>query len=155
MSIQQQNCKPRFLYLFFPLMGLVGCALPKTTQTQTTQKPGLYIATGWNNSTVNYVSKSFYGIDIEGKVGYRLEVLPPTGHCVSPSKKWNAGIKIVSGQLPPGMDFEGYYIRGIPTKRGNYIVVLELYDNLCNDTYYGSYKQELRFHIGGVGIVND
>ena len=153
MPIQNKNCKLLFLCLLFPLLVLVGCGVPK--QAQTKQEPGLYIMQGWNYTTPNHVTKTFYGIDIEGKVGYRLEVSPPTGHCVSPSKKWNASIKIVSGQLPPGMDFEGYNIKGIPTKRGNYIVVLELYDNYCNDTNYGSYKQELRFHITGVGIVND
>lgn len=154
MSIQNQNCKILFMCFLFPMLVMVSCSLPKPTQSQTKQKPGLTYPSGWNNAFVSGDINVFYGIDIEGKVGYRLEVSGPRANCVSPSNKWTGNIKIVSGQLPPGMDFDGFDIKGIPTKRGNYIVVLELYNIKCNDTNYGSKKQELRFHIGGVGIVN-
>lgn len=156
MSIQNPNCKFLFLCSLLPMLMLVGCALPKQTQALKKQT-GLQSIIGWNNAGVSsYTNKTLYGIDIEGKVGYRLEVSAPTANCVSPSKKWTGYHKIVSGQLPPGLDFnETSWIKGIPTKRGNYIVVLELYDIKCNDINYGAYKQELRFHITGVGIVND
>jgi len=144
------------MWLLFSMSFLAGCALPKPIQSQAKEKPGLHSLTGWNAAGRNDIDKTFTGKDIEGKVGYRLEVSAPTANCVSPSKKWTGYHKIVSGQLPPGLDFnETSWIKGIPTKRGNYIVVLELYDIKCNDSYYGPYKQELRFHITGVGIVND
>ncbi len=155
MSIQYQGNKILFMCLLFSITFLTACPIQKQTQTQAKQKPGLTYPAGWNNAFVSGDINVFYGIDIEGKVGYRLEVSGPRAKCVSPSNQWTGNIRIVSGQLPPGMGFEGFDIKGIPTKRGNYIVVLELYNVKCNDNYYGAKKQELRFHIGGVGIVND
>jgi hypothetical protein len=156
MSIQNKSRKILFLGLLFPMLALFGCPPPRQIQTQTKQKPGMYDLTGWNNAGVSsYTNKTFTGIDIEGKVGYRLEVGGPRAQCVSPSNKWTASIKIISGKLPPGMEFESLDIKGIPTKRGNYIVILELGAIRCNDFSYLSHTQELRFHIGGVGIVND
>ncbi|HMK27600.1 MAG TPA: hypothetical protein VK483_16325 [Chitinophagaceae bacterium] len=141
--------------LLFSMTFLVGCSHPKQTQTQTKQKPGLYSLTGWNHAWMNTSTNVANGIDVEGRVGYPLEVAAPTANCGSPTKNWTGYHRIISGELPPGIDIEeASTIKGIPTKRGHYIVVLELYEIKCNDMDYGSMKQELRFHITGSGIVD-
>ncbi|MBK9570316.1 MAG: hypothetical protein IPO53_10680 [Chitinophagaceae bacterium] len=102
------------------MLVMVSCSLPKPAQSQTKQKPGLTYPSGWNNAFVSGDINVFYGIDIDGKVGYRLEVSGPRANCVSPSNKWTGNIKIVSGQLPPGMDFEGFDIKEFQQKRKLY-----------------------------------
>ena len=156
MTIQIQSCKTLFVCFLFPILVLVGCGLPKPTQTQGKQKPGLYGLTGWNDAWMNPATDVANPIEIDGKVGYKLELAGPTANCVSPSKKWTSYIRIISGEFPPGIYIEeGTSIRGTPEKRGHYIAVVEMYGIKCNDMDYGSMKQELRFHITGSGIVND
>jgi hypothetical protein len=58
--------------------------------------------------------------------------------------------------LPPGLSFSSaYYITGIPTERGHWIVTVELYDLSANGRTYNGFQQQLRFHITGSGRVNN
>ena len=156
MSIQNKSRKILFLGLLLPMLALLGCPPPGKIQTQTKQKPGLYGLTGWNGAWMNPSTDVANPIEIDGKVGYKLELAGPTANCVSPSKKWTSYTRIISGEFPPGIYIEeGTSIRGTPEKRGHYIAVVEKYGIRCNDLDYGSMKQELRFHITGSGIVND
>lgn len=143
---------PIILLVF--IITIIGSASTKTTTTK--QKPGLYGLTGWNGAWLNPSTDVANAIEIDGNVGYKLELAGPTANCVSPSKKWVAYTRIISGEFPPGIYIEeGTSIRGTPEKRGHYIAVVEKYGIKCNDMDYGSIKQELRFHIIGSGIVND
>jgi len=137
---------------------VTGCMSTHKTIATTTKKPGLYGLTGWNGSYMNTITNEAIGIDIECKASYRMNTITgPTADCVSPSKKWSATHRIVSGEFPPGIGFEepSDRIVGIPTKRGNWVVVLELTNIKCNDTDYMGMRQEIRFHIGGSRVVND
>ncbi len=137
---------------------MTGCMTTTKTIKPTSKAPGLYGLTGWNNSYMNPSTNEAIGIDIECKASYRMNTITgPTANCVSPSKRWEGNHRILSGEFPPGVGFEepSDRIVGIPTKRGNWVVVLELYNIKCNDVSYMSMKQEIRFHIGGSRVVND
>jgi hypothetical protein len=134
------------------------CMTTQKTIKPTAKSPGLYGLTGWNGSYMNPATNEATGIDIECKASYRINMISgPTANCVSPSKSWSARHRIISGEFPPGIAFDepSDRIAGIPTKRGNWVVVIELYEIKCNDTNYMSMKQEIRFHISGSRVVND
>lgn len=138
------------------LVVLFGCMTPK--QTAASKENGLYNLVGWNGAYVGNGSGTAIAIDIDGKVGYELNVSSPTARCVPiTSVGWSANHGIVSGTLPPGLSFvQGTSsIRGIPTKRGHFIVKLSFRNVSCNGKSYMGFEQELRFHIGGSGIVNE
>lgn len=96
--------------------------------------------------------------DINGEVGHRLWVTGPHARC-KPSGQWTANQRIISGTLPPGLDFEpgNFNIAGIPTERGHWVVNLTLENITCEGMNYDQccgFVQELRFHITGTGKVN-
>jgi hypothetical protein len=99
------------------------------------------------------------GDDINGEVGYPMELFGPTAVCNDYKDPWTASHRIVSGAFPPGIDWgkncvDAHCIGGIPTERGHWIVRLELYDVQCGGQFYKGFEQELRFHISGSGKVN-
>jgi hypothetical protein len=108
-------------------------------------EPGFYgFSTQWN-----------YGRDdISGEMGHPVDVDGPRARCVPGD--WRGRTTIVSGKLPDGLALEaGDNIKGIPTKRGHWIVTLRLDDITCNGVRYerSSFEQQLRFHITGTGEV--
>jgi hypothetical protein len=107
-------------------------------------KPGLYGLTGWNGGIP----------DINAEVGHPYTVYGPRANCV-PSRNWNGNARIVSGQLPPGMEFnyQDMSIGGIPTERGHWIVKVELSNIICGGNSYQGLTQDLRFHVTGSGKV--
>ena|SRR5215469_13638837 len=107
-------------------------------------RPGLYGLEGWQ----------WGRSDIDGEVGHPLSTASPHANCV-PGGNWSANVRIVSGQLPPGMTLNPapWTITGLPTERGHWIVRIELYDVKCGAQYYQGITQELRFHITGSGKV--
>lgn len=118
---------------------------------------GMSGLTGWNGSGIWFDSENHIyrgSIDINGEVGHPLYVGSCRATC-EPGGQWTANHRILSGSLPPGMDFNtnNSGIEGIPTERGHWIVQLELYDITCNGSTYAGIKQELRFHISGTGRV--
>lgn len=123
------------------VLGVIGCA---DLMTPPPPQSGLYNLTGWNQWTA----------DINGEVGYPLNIGAPTANC-RPSRNWTLRAEIVSGQLPPGIEmrYSDYQISGIPTDRGHYIVMMRVYDVQCEGKYYEGFTQELRFHITGSGRV--
>jgi hypothetical protein len=137
-----------WLFLFFQ----VGSGLPG--QAQKKQKQGLHDLVGWNGAWVNPSTNVANSATISGEVGHELELAQPTADCVSPTKTWTSLLRIISGELPPGIYIEGVSIKGTPEQRGHYIVEVENYDIKCNNTDYGTIRQELRFHITGSGKVN-
>lgn len=141
-------------YRFFLLLLFfhVGCYLPGHSQKK--KKPGLYRLTGWNGAWLDTTTNVAKSITINGEVGKQLELEQPTADCVSQTKTWTSLLRIISGELPPGIYIEGVSIRGTPENRGHYIVEIENYDIRCNNTDYGTIRQELRFHITGSGKVN-
>jgi hypothetical protein len=146
MGKQNRNFKTIFFHFIFPALVLAACDTIR--QTQTKQARGLYELTGWNGALVDINSNEAAVIDINGKVGYLLIVSPPTAQCVSRNKKWTGYPKILSGQLPPGMEIDkSNGIKGIPRKAGHWILKIEMSNIKCNDSIYGSMSQELRFHI--------
>jgi hypothetical protein len=120
--------------------------------------PGLYDLTGWGGNSVSYDSQrraDVAALDINGEVGHPIYQSGPVARCV-PGPNWSNSQRIVSGSLPPGVDFEvsTKAIQGIPTERGHWIVKVELYAIRCNyDTSIVGFTQELRFHITGTGKV--
>lgn len=126
---------------------LLACASAPQTRVES---PGLYWydAYGWN----------YNNQDINGEVGHRLYVSGPRRNCVTSAGKnqpWSASYRIISGALPPGLEFESGSsgIEGIPRERGHWIVKLELYNLKCGENDYKGFEQELRFHITGTGKV--
>jgi hypothetical protein len=120
---------------------LLACGSTPNSSQQ--RAPGFYNFTGWNDWTA----------DINGEVGNRLYVNGPRALC-HPSRSWRADKRIVSGELPPGLNFaSGDDIQGIPTQRGHWIVNLETYNVECQGNNYKGFTQELRFHITGSGRV--
>jgi hypothetical protein len=91
--------------------------------------------------------------DIDGEVGHPIAIASPSAYCNGEFGNWTAAVRIVSGQLPPGLHFDGRAIVGIPTERGHWIVRLELYNVQCGGDRYEGFEQELRFHISGSGKV--
>lgn len=154
MSLQNQSLNAKRIFLLLPLFSSMGCSTPQ--QAKGSKKPGLYGLTGWNGAWMDPSTDVANPIEIEGKVGYRLELAGPTANCISPSRKWTSYTRIISGEFPPGIYIEeGTAIRGTPEKRGHFIAVVEKYGIRCNEADYGSVRQELRFHITGSGIVNE
>ena len=135
---------------------VLACAAANQNTAQ--QTSGMYSMTGWKGQNIQYDKENNInvgaGIDIDGKVGHRLFVEGCHAECV-PGPLWTAHYRIVSGNLPPGMDFapNASDITGVPTESGHWIVQVELYDVLCNDKNYVDVRQELRFHISGTGKV--
>jgi hypothetical protein len=104
-----------------------------------------YVTQQWNRSQG----------DIDGKVGYPLEVSRPLASC--PNDNWTSNSRIVSGDLPPGIEMkEDGRILGIPTERGHWIVQMEKYNLYCNGQSYPlmTFRQQLRFHVSGTGEVH-
>lgn len=147
----------RIILLFLSACLLAGCATTGKYQPPSKRKaPGLYDVTGWNGAYVSLPAQQASAIEINLEVGHKMNLARPTADCVSPTKKWTNYTDIVSGELPPGVYIEnGSEISGTPEKRGHYTAVVEQSDINCNDSYYGSFKQELRFHVTGSGIVNN
>lgn len=108
----------------------------------------LYQSSGWNGSYM-------YGdADIEGRVGYQLEVSGPSISCGGGASP--LGVEVVSGQLPPGLiSYVGSQsfgrIGGTPQERGHFITRLR-YNVWCGGGNY-SIEQTVRFHITGSGQV--
>lgn len=152
MSQHKQTSKFFLRYLLFLLFFLIVLIIPGLAQKK--QKPGLYDLTGWNGAWVNTSTNVANSITINGEVGYQLELAQPTANCISPTKTWTSLLRIISGQFPPGIYIEGASIKGTPEQRGHYIIEIENYDIKCNDTDYGTMRQELRFHITGSGKVS-
>ena len=127
------------------------CVVPK--QAQTKQALGLYGLTGWNASLLG-ANNETAGIDINGEIGHYLFVLAPTAKCVSVSGNWTGYPKIISGKLPPGIEFDmSNRIKGVPTERGHYILKIEMNTIKCNDSSYKGITQVLRFHIMSKGCT--
>ncbi len=122
-----------------------------------TKKAGLYNITGWNSASCYFPSGklgSCSSKDIDAKVGYQLYIGGLRANC-EPSGNWSTSKKIItSGSLPPGMSFEsGSVIKGIPEKRGHWIVKLKVENLYCGGTSYYGLTQELRIHVTGSGKV--
>ena len=149
-----------FILACLALVFLSGC-IPNQpyNQTTTVKKPGLYSVKGWNYASCHYYKgkktiDTCTSKDIDGKVGYQLYVTGMRANCV-PGGKWSTSKKIItSGSLPPGLAFQGgSIIKGIPEKRGHWIVNIKVEHLYCNDISYYGLQQELRFHITGSGKV--
>lgn len=113
---------------------------------------------GWSSTPVYYSGATgeegtVSGIDIDGEVGHPLTVWNPTATC-EPSHNWTLDAQVVSGSLPPGLDFgKSWQIEGIPTKRGHWIVTVRASNLMCEGSSYMGFTQQLRFHITGTGDV--
>lgn len=112
---------------------------------------------GWDYREVDYYTNpekwTALGSDIDGEVGHPLTVQGPGADC-PPSGHWSANGSVISGTLPPGLTLDdGWTISGIPKERGHWIVTMELSGITCNDAFYNSVTQQLRFHITGTGKV--
>ena len=125
--------------------------------TASTVYAGLSNLRGWDDTPIYGNSTTASGKDIDGEVGYPIDVYGPTANC-EPNGKWSLDVKVSSGTLPPGIFLStksGKYgdIEGIPTKRGHWIVEMSA-DNLkCEGKNVFGFTQQLRFHIKGTGRV--
>jgi|GEM_PF-5266924 len=142
----------------FSLIFLAGC-VPNNQYTQVakTNKVGIYNVSGWNGANCYFPSSalgSCTGIDIDAKVGYKLYVGGLRANC-DPDNDWQTSTKIItSGSFPPGVNFTSTsIIKGIPEKRGHWIVKIKVNNLYCQDKSYFGLEQELRFHITGSGKV--
>lgn len=125
------------------LMALIWIAMPVAHA----QQVGVY--SGWNGST----SRS--EVDVEGKVGYGLNVLGPALKCGN-GLGYHTETEILTGSLPPGMiKYFGSNslgrVGGTPTERGHYITTLQIKIYCGSNISY--YTQVVRFHITGSGQV--
>ena len=146
MGKQNQNFNTIFLHFVFPVLVMAGCDTFR--QVQKKQAWGFYGLTGWNAALIDTNTNEAAAIDINGKVGYVLSVSPPAAQCVSKNRKWTSDYKILSGKLPPGLEFDkSNRIIGVPRQRGRWILKVELNNIGCNDSNYKSMNQEIRFHI--------
>ena len=117
---------------------------------------------GWNHTEVWFSGASgeegnVSGIDIDGEVGHPVHVGSPRANC-EPGGDWTLSVEVQSGTLPPGLSLStrsGEYgqIKGIPTKRGHWIVEMRAYNLKCLGKNYMGFTQQLRFHISGSGRV--
>lgn len=124
--------------------------------------PGLSSLFGWGNrynpdwgADTPAINGFAVDKDIDGKVGYPLHVNGPSAVC-RPAGGFTGYPSVVKGVLPPGLNFQGGEIKGIPTERGNWIVTVALSGITCNGSAYKGYErfeQQLRFHITGSGVV--
>lgn len=122
----------------------------KDGSEEAAESPGFYYVTGWNGSDSD--------LDIDGKVGYPLNVYGPTAKVRPRSTGWQATYQVTSGTLPDGMTMaDNGLISGIPTERGNYIATVECYNVTSGGLSYPNQhtKQQLRFHITGSGEVHE
>jgi hypothetical protein len=126
---------------------LLACAsAPEERDWTKTAEPGIYNTRLWRSG------------DVDGQVGYPLDIGYPTLLCL-PARKWSGRVSIVSGQFPPGISLHDsdLSIKGIPTERGHWIVKLKLYDINCNGEIWQLKEYiattEIRFHITGSGRV--
>jgi len=151
-SLTQALVLAGFLMILF-----AGC-VPNNQYTQTkTKKTGLYNITGWNYAHCYFPGKkigSCTGVDIDAKVGYQSHVASLRANC-EPGGKWTKSTpKIISGSLPPGLSFVRWSdIKGIPEKRGHWIVKIKIQNLYCGGISYYGIEQELRFHVTGSGKV--
>jgi len=109
--------------------------------------------------------------DIDGDVGYPLNIEGPRGICL-PDSNWQFHYSVVSGTLPPGLRWNNPRygdISGIPRERGHWVVHAKVDSIICNgkemlrppDTIWqyrvvppGSHEEwQLRFHVRGGGKV--
>ncbi len=143
----------------FTLILLSGC-IPNQAYTPVTKtkKTGIHNVNGWSYSNCYFHDRNAIGScnskDIDGKVGYQLYVDGLRANC-GPDNKWHTSKKILTGTLPPGLAFVsgGSNIKGIPEKRGHWIVTIKVDNLYCQGKSYYGLKQELRFHITGSGKV--
>lgn len=114
---------------------------------------------GWMYSSCSFPSGEIgecVGVDIDGQVGYPLNVQGLTANC-TPDGRWEITDPIIiSGSLPPGMKLNSRTsaITGIPEKRGHWIVEIRIDPVYCGGLDFFGIKQQLRFHITGSGSVN-
>ena len=109
----------------------------------------------WNMSIYGWNHRRGPDMDIEGQVGYRLQIDGPTIGCDPPRPSWTANFEIVSGVLPPGLTFNsnGGSISGVPQQRGHWIVKVSQSNTAACGIHPPDFTQELRFHITGTGKV--
>ncbi len=119
---------------------------------------------GWNYTETYYYGKgegqegTAGDADINGEVGHPLYVSGPSGSCL-PSHNWTLNMEVATGALPPGLEIvqvggsDYGAIKGIPTKRGHWIVTMHAYNFTCDDKGYMGFTQQVRFHITGTGEV--
>jgi len=122
-------------------------------QAAQSKEAGLYTVEGWNASCMY----DHCSTDIDGKVGYPLFVNGPRANCI-PSGHWSTSReRITSGTLPPGLTIQesAAHIKGIPEKRGHWIVHIKVDHLYCNGKSYSGFDEELRFHITGSGRVHE
>jgi len=147
------------IFAGFLMFFLTGCVpANEYTPVTKTKKAGLYNITGWNSAHCYFPSStkigSCSGVDINAKVGYKLYVGGLRANC-EPGGNWSTSRRILaSGTLPPGMSFQdGSIIKGIPEKRGHWIVRIKVENLYCGGKSYYGLEQELRFHVTGSGKV--
>jgi hypothetical protein len=120
-------------------------ALLLTAIAGAARSENFYIFKQWNSSVG----------DIDGKVGYPLNVDGPTAQGCAGS--WSSRPHVAEGSLPPGMSLQNNSdVSGIPTERGHWIVTMEMSNIACGGQAYPlmTFKQQLRFHITGTGEVH-
>jgi len=128
-------------------------------QAARSKEAGLHNIKGWNFASCYFPSGSLgtcSGQDIDGKVGYPLFVNSPRANC-KPGGDWSMSNATISGTLPPGLTMLSApsHIKGIPEKRGHWIVHIKVDHLYCNGESFYGIEQELRFHITGSGRVHE
>ena len=151
--------KQRSFLIIFATLIFLAC------NTKTSLASFFEVHRGWNNAYLtpdNQKDGTAPGTDIDGKVGYPLNVDTPRAACRENAKDdtfitWIYNPTITSGTLPPGVAFgdsnAGFPITGIPTQRGHYIVTVASGPINCNGETFNGFTQQLRFHITGSGEV--
>lgn len=145
------------IYLLVTATAIMGFLLVSATPQYAQE--GLKLFGGWNQAAIRNDSAKGVCVaavkGINGEVGRRLVVSGPTASC-TPDPNWAGTPRIISGDLPPGMNFDSKLgIKGTPREKGDWIVQVELKDLQCNGVTYMGFSQELRFHISDSAKVTE
>lgn len=91
---------------------------------------------------------TIYYPNTAGKVGHHT-VMDPRAYC---GAVWNTNYatnQVTGGQLPPGLEFNGSDIQGIPQIPGDWVVRILFTQLECQGKTYPDYEVTVRIHIEG------
>lgn len=125
-----------FVALLCVVLAISGCAAPAPTLKQASQvQPGPLPSLG-----IHYVGA-------QGKVGHHLYAEPRANCPVT----WNKDdFTHVSGNLPPGLNFRGSRIEGVPEVPGRWSVTVKFSGVRCQNRPFADQDVNVYFDIEGM-----
>lgn len=86
-----------------------------------------------NGEGVSWLNNLNNGGDVNGQVGYILNLIGPRFNCSG----WSLKVEKISGQLPTGVTLQNNgTISGVPTQSGNWIATIRISNIMCGGFHY-------------------